>query len=256
MPVTPAECLRLAGTAPILFQRQGGQWWPVAVTDPDACLASPLSRNWRWRGSYVPYMLRVLPFVRRGGANDDGTPVRGLAAWSVEESLLQARDTHGAPFLDGAGQVSTAMGGVLKELKSAERELREMSRSLSLLTRVSLLAPLPIVFRLQGTSASTASLYAVDVEKLQKLETHWLGALASGQPSPLELAIASVFSMRLLGGYFLSRSAADLDVWLGQVMRVVVNRDPKALPKAPEVPAGRVTYALDESAILDFSALR
>lgn len=122
VPIVLGEHEQVAASLPILFVQTGAGPWPVALTrltgTGTGALVSP---SGRWRGSYVPSILRVHPF---GAARDETGDIRLL----VDESSGLVTDApEDEPFFDADGTPAPALAkviGFFRERTAAETRTR------------------------------------------------------------------------------------------------------------------------------------
>lgn len=62
VPLAAAEIARVAQALPVVFHKVGARWQAVAVMGPVKGANVHVSREGKWRTSFVPALLRVYPF--------------------------------------------------------------------------------------------------------------------------------------------------------------------------------------------------
>lgn len=122
VPIVLGEHEQVAASLPIFFVKTGSGLWPMALTrltERGACAL--ISPGGRWRGSYVPSILRVHPFAARPA--EAGDPVLLVD----EASGLVTEDPSDEAFFAAGGAPSPALSqvdGFFRERAAAEGRTR------------------------------------------------------------------------------------------------------------------------------------
>ena len=122
VPLINTEILRVAREYPIAFAQETEAWHPVAyLGDVDGASNRFVGADGGWIARYVPFWLRVYPFVR------DGDAVLVI----LDPALVGVAGAHA--FTDEAGALSSAAQDVSRQLLKADLgapALREASGAL------------------------------------------------------------------------------------------------------------------------------
>jgi hypothetical protein len=251
VPVVASELFSAAHELPLLFARSDQAWTVVGVV-ADASLRRPLiAPTGAWDGDYAPLLLRIHPFRRSA---DD-------TSWEIDPVGLVDAPQPGKRFLEG-GRPTPDFLRVIAVLNEADAGRATLARCASALEDAGLLVPLATGFDLPRLSPTLASLFCVDAPRLARSPAAKLGSLAEGTPAPLEVAIASIYSLRHLDGRFATGEGSDLE----SRMATLIQRSAAAAPAATEaVPPQDALkrksarkaegFSLDASITLDFSNL-
>lgn len=254
IPLIASELHNVAHVVPVLFARGGSEWRVVGVAADPALRRSSLDEADRWHGDYAPFCLRIHPF-RLG---PDGE------RWEVAPEKVVGAPGRGRPFFLPDGTRAPEFAKVVQMLADADRGRATLAAAAARLADAGLLGPVPLLFDLEALSPVLAGLFAVDAGRLVAIPAADLAALAGGSPSPLDLALASVFSLRLLRGHYGAQGTAAFE---DRVEALIAGarrpgRDAGASAQssreAPVPPAAAVTlrgFSLDQSAGLDFAGL-
>ncbi|MEJ1935266.1 SapC family protein, partial [Nostoc sp. NIES-2111] len=201
VPLIASELYNVCHEVPVLFAK-GARGWDVVGIVTDPALRRPLvSPEGAWLGGYSPFLLRVHPF----------RPTPDDEAWEVDPvGLAQARE-RGRPFYLPDGTPAPEFVTIKAMLADASRGREVLKDHAARLEDAGLIAPVALTFVAETLSPGLASLFCVDALRLAEARPRLLAGLAAGSPSALDLAFASIYSMRLLRGHFDAAAAADLE---------------------------------------------
>jgi hypothetical protein len=123
VPLATAEISRVAQVLPVVFRKAEARWQAVAVMGPIEGVNVFVSREGKWRTSFVPALLRVYPFKLTGAGElalwEDYLP-EPLAAEGVQP--FYKRDDV-APWLQ---QTQTFLKTVHTGISAAHRSLEQL----------------------------------------------------------------------------------------------------------------------------------
>lgn len=161
VPLATAEIARVAQALPVLFSKAGECWQPVAVMGPVKGTNVHVSREGKWRTSFVPALLRVYPF-RLDEAGE-------LGLW--EGYSPEPLAAEGAQPFYKEGVLAPWLQQTVKFLKTVHAGVGTVHRSLSKLEEAGALTPweVPGIERPQPDRALTG-LYAIETKGFETLE--------------------------------------------------------------------------------------
>lgn len=205
-----------------------------AIVD-DRCHQYPLvGRAGDWQGAYQPVELRCFPFRLKpgisGGSADDIEVAVKPAELAAERSIPLRQP--------GGSAASPELAAIVKDLKLSHDNRFRLSSVLDLLTVSGVLS------RVAADELEQLSVHAVDVARLDALDSRTLVALTRSSLMPIEVAVAMAYSQRLL--------RADL-------RRALHERPLESGAEAPEQPnlllLGTGGYELDDSELYSYDWL-
>lgn len=161
VPLAAAEIARVAQVLPVLFYKAGGRWQAVAVMGPVKGANVHVSREGKWRTSFVPALLRVYPF-RLDGAGE-------LSLW--EGYSPEHLAAEGAQPFYKEGALAPWLQQTVKFLKTVHLGIGTVHRSLSKLEEAGALIPweVPGIETPQPEHALTG-LYAIEAKGFETLD--------------------------------------------------------------------------------------
>ncbi len=222
VPLISTEVYGICNEMPILFSKQDDGWQVVGVLN-DAALRQPLiDGEGRWTGDYSPFLLRIHPF-RRTPSGD---------AWEVAPENVLSEPGRGKPFFGQGGEPTDEFARIKSMLAESDEGRATLSRRAMVLEAAGLLTPFATGFVVKTLSQALAPLFCVDGVRLAKASPALLARLIDGAPSSLDLAFASVHSMRLLDGTYPDRAAADLETRIASLIDQSLKTAAKAAPEA------------------------
>lgn len=161
VPLAAAEISRVAQALPVVFQKADDRWQAVAVMGPVEGANVHVSREGKWRTSFVPALLRVYPFCL------DGAGELGLWDGYTPEPLA----SEGVQPFYKEGALAPWLQQTVKFLKTAHLGVGTVHRSLSKLEEASALTPweVPGIETPQPEHALTG-LYAIEAKGFETLD--------------------------------------------------------------------------------------
>jgi hypothetical protein len=244
VPLIASELYNVCHEVPVLFAKSVRGWDVVGVVTDPALRRSLVSRDGAWLGGYSPFLLRIHPF----------RPAPDGEAWEVDPvGLAQARE-RGRPFYLPDGSPAPEFVTIKAMLADAAKGRAELRDHAARLERAGLITPVPMAFVAETMSQGLAALFCVDALRMVEAQPRLLASLAAGSPSALDLAFASIYSMRLLKGHYDAAALTDLEGRIADLMKGGAVPAPDVVPAAP--PAAVTTgFALDRSDTLDYARL-
>jgi len=161
VPLATAEIPRVAQALPVLFRKVEGRWQAMAVMGPVKGANVYVSREGKWRASFVPALLRVFPF-RLDSAG-------GLSFWEGYNPEPLAADGVERFYTDG--DLTPRLQHTLKFLKTVHAGVAAAHRVLEGLEAADVLTPweVPGIETPQPERALTG-LYTIDAKRFEALE--------------------------------------------------------------------------------------
>lgn len=245
VPLIASELYNVCHEVPVLFAKGERGWDVVGILSDAALRRVPIAPNGAWRGGYSPFLLRIHPFRR---TSDD-------LAWELDPAGLDP--ARGRPFFDADGSEEPEYRKVKQMLADADRGRAVLAAQAKALGRAGLLVPLALAFAMDPMTSALAPLFCVDALRLAELQAERLAGFATGSPSALDLAFASIYSMRLLRGHFDAKAVADLEARIADLMASgAAALAPPERPVAPEPRLPHVgSFSLDRSESFDYREL-
>ena len=162
VPLAVAEIARVAQVLPVLFRKVDDRWQAVAVMGPIEGANVFVSREGKWRTSFVPALLRVYPFKL--------TEAGELALWEGYQPELLAADGV-QPFYE-AGMLASRLQQTLVFLKTLHSGIAAVQPVLELLEASGLLIrwEVPAIETPQPMSA-LQGLYILEEKRSEKQDT-------------------------------------------------------------------------------------
>ena len=161
VPLATAEIARVAQVLPVVFREAENRWEAVAVMGPIEGANVFVSREGKWRTSFVPALLRVYPFKLTGAGE--------LALWEGYEPEPLAAE--GAQPFYKEDALAPRLQQTQKFLKTVHTGIGAAHRSLERLETAEVLTPweVPGIETPQPERALTG-LYAIDAKRFEALE--------------------------------------------------------------------------------------
>ena len=161
VPLAAAEISRVAQVLPVVFRKAEDRWQAVAVMGPISGANVFVSREGKWRTSFVPALLRVYPFKLTGAGE--------LALWEgFQPDPLAAEDVQ--PFYEDDA-LAPRLQQTQSFLKTVHTGIGAAHRSLEQLEAADVLTPweVPGIETPQPERALTG-LYGIDATRLEALD--------------------------------------------------------------------------------------
>jgi hypothetical protein len=160
VPLAATEISRVAQSLPVLFGHRAGRWQAVAVLGPVQGANVHVTREGKWRASFVPALLKVYPFR----LDDDGQ----LALWAGYEPFPLASDGV-QPFHEDGG-LEPRLQQALKLLRAVHTGMGAVHPVLERLYNAGALTPweMPGIESPQAERA-LKGLYAIDTVRFEAL---------------------------------------------------------------------------------------
>lgn len=161
VPLAAAEIARVAQALPVLFYKLGARWQAVAVMGPVKGANVHVSREGKWRTSFVPALLRVYPFHLDGAGELslwDGYSPEPLAAEGAQPFY---KEDALAPWLQQT----------MKFLKTVHTGVGTVHRSLTILEEAGALTPWEVPgIETPRPERALTGLYAIEAKGFETLE--------------------------------------------------------------------------------------
>lgn len=176
VPLIHTELLRAARDYPIaMAPTEDGRWHPVAyLADAAGVRNRFVDENGRWHASYVPFWLRVYPFVREAGSY----------AVAFDPTFVGVGGEHA---FETSGALSEAVADVVRQLGRAETGREALESACSALVAEGVARPL-------AEGSQTGALAFVSPERPAEIigarMSEWLALRAIA----VEIAVAAAFS--------------------------------------------------------------
>ncbi|MFO1151931.1 MAG: SapC family protein [Alsobacter sp.] len=249
VPLIASELTNIAHEMPVLFAKTEASWSVVGLL-ADPCLRHPLlGPGGEWNGGYSPFHLRIHPFQ----------PVAAGLGWECDPARLVSAPGRGRPFFLEDGQRAPEYAKVLEMLADADRGAQTLTRLSDVLAASGLLVPLALAFELAVVTPTASALFCVDALRLARLSPADLARLVAGSPSALDLAFASVYSLRVVNGAYASPSERDLDARIAALIHDAQEAVHDTPPAVEGDHAGEPVllrgFSLDQSSSIDFAGL-
>ena len=161
VPLAAAEIARVSQVLPVVFRKAEGCWQAVAVMGPIEGANVFVSREGKWRASFVPALLRVYPFKLTGAGE--------LALWEgYQPDPLAAEGTQ--PFYED-GALAAKLRQTQTFLKTVHKGIGAAHRTMERLEAADVLTPweMPGIETPQPERALT-KLYIVDENCLRAID--------------------------------------------------------------------------------------
>jgi hypothetical protein len=190
VPLLGVEFAVAALELPIVFAGEGDAICAAVVLGMRSQENAFLGEHAAWKGRYVPAFLRRYPFVYAT------TPDSDRYTLCIDEAYPGLnREGRGERLFDAAGKPTPYVEGVLRFVKSFAVQFQRSQAFCQQLQRLEVLEPMQAQARLpDGRELSLSGFRSVSRERLRRLPTDTLGALAAGDE--LELVHAHLLSLR------------------------------------------------------------
>jgi hypothetical protein len=253
LPLIASELANVCHEVPVLFDKGTAGWRVEGVISDQNLRRVLLGPRGDWKGGYAPFHLRIHPF--RLAITQSG--------WEVHESVLDASSPSGHAFFLADGSRSAAYDRTLATLANADRGREILSRLARALEQAGLLVPLALAFELETVTPPLSGLFCIDAPRLSALPGRELAQLAEGAPSAIDLACASIYSLRLLRGSYVGHSAEALDARIADLIRGAAEEQPDSVssprrrsPGEPREDGVQLAgFGLDQSFSIDFGGV-
>jgi len=195
LPVSPTELHLASLYFPIAVRFDDGKPSLGLILQPQYLKYPAIDPSGKWQGGYQPIALRCFPF-QSGEIGAD--PLGDILIASDSCHLVAA---GGTPLVDRRGEPSP----LIREIHRLFRLLREgrehFADALDQLLIANLLVPLDIAETHQPAPGAPP-FYVVDGSRFLEVDKRALGAMARHRFTALDIAVACLFSQRLLRDKF------------------------------------------------------
>jgi hypothetical protein len=198
IPLAESEFHLAAHFVPIAFNLDPQGPAVGALLDAEYQLHPLVSEEGKWLRGYQPLALRCLPFRFSNVVSDDP-----LEALEVCSDLGLTSSLSGTPILGPDGRLTRSLAATHRSLIKIRNTRRKLLAAVDHLIMANLLMPL----RNRSASASGddgTRLYIVDGDRFHKTSARILAAMARQRFWSVDLAMACLFSQRLLKPEFRS----------------------------------------------------
>lgn len=194
VPLVAQELPSALASMALALVKKGEGFVPVAVTGVQPGVNVYLDAEGRWRGNYVPALLRAWPFSL--GRTEAGERV--LCIDEASGTVLPAEaQPGGVAFFDEAGQVSEPISRILSFLGALETQRLVTQRICETLQQLGLIQPWDILLKgPQGQAQKIDGLYRIDEARLNALSD--AAFLALRKAGGLPFAYCLLLSMHQL----------------------------------------------------------
>ncbi len=244
VPVVPGELAKVAASYPIVFGRFAEEQ-PLAVCavmSLEADRNAFVGENGRWRGSYVPSILRRYPFALvRAPKQDESEEGEKLAVClDADSPLLSEGGDEGQPLFDENGEKSEFFEQTLQFLTKLQTQQQRLNQVTEILAETDILEPItvsrpPSVKEDDESWKPLRGVMRVDETKLNQLDDETF----------LRLRKSGVLSLVYL-------SLATTAQWERLRNMHMLTRDPEALKAAAGKNVDQIDLETDEDFVLSF----
>lgn len=234
-PIADTELLHLSHYCPVVVRLTDHGPRVRILLDPGMLAAEPVDKHGRWRPGYSPIALRTLPFW----PGDEPTEIH------VAPELFAGVAEEGFPLRDRSGKPSEQFKIMIASIDRLRQGMRRLDEAAKLLFAVDLLAPL--VVERAGEVAVETGYYSVSIERFRRLAPQQVAVLSVEACLPLDLAVACIFSRRLVARHVVLRVEKNID---GEL--VETNSGQWSEPVDPF----EMNLKLDSSQLFSFDQLR
>jgi hypothetical protein len=238
IPIGDTEFHLTAHFLPIVFNLDPQAPAVGALLAPEYQLHPLVSPEGKWLRGYQPLALRCLPFRFTNVASDDP-----LETMEVCADLGLTSTISGTPILEPDGRLPRPVAAIHRSLVKIRNARRRLAAAIDHLLMADLLVPLP-----SGSDSGKegeAPFYIVDGERLYNTNARALSAMARHRFLSIDLAMASLFSKRLLKPDFRAVAAPA--------------ESPAGVPKEPQTELAALglnaNLALDDTALFSSNDL-
>jgi len=161
VPLATAEFARVAQMLPVVFRKAEDRWQAVAVMGPIEGVNVFVSREGKWRASFVPALLRVYPFKLTGAGE--------LALW--EGYQLEPLAAEGAQPFYKDGDLAPWLQQTQTFLKTVQTGIGAAHRVLERLETAEVLTPWEVPgIETPHPERALTGLYAIDAGLFEALD--------------------------------------------------------------------------------------
>jgi hypothetical protein len=185
-PVGDSEILHLSHYCPILVVPSPDGPRVALLLDRTLSRSDPIGRDGRWRPPYCPMALRCLPFW----------PGKSDRDIEIAIDLVLDHPEASIPLHEESGEPSVAFAAVVTLIERLQQGMRRLASAAKLLAAADLLVPL--VIDEPGAAAIDTGYLTVSPPRIAGLKPHQAAALSLDRCLPIDLAMACLFSQRLL----------------------------------------------------------
>lgn len=192
-PIADTELLHLSHYCPVVVRLTDQGPRVRILLDPEMLASEPVDKQGRWRPGYSPIALRTLPFW----------PGDEPAEIHVAPELFAASAEDGFPLRDRFGKPSEQFRIMIASIDRLRQGMQRLDEAAKLLFAVDILAPL--IIERAGEAPAETGYFSVSVEKFRKLQPQQVAVLSIDHCQPLDLAVACIFSRRLIARHVVLR---------------------------------------------------
>lgn len=198
-PIADTELLHLSHYCPVVVRltEQGPR--VRIVLDPELLASEPVDAHGRWRPGYSPIALRTLPFW----------PGEQPSEVHVAPELFADTDEGSFPLRDRSGKPSEQFRAIIASIDRLQQGMQRLDEAAKLLFAIDLLAPL-IIERV-GEAPVETGYFSASIEKFRSLAPQQVAVLSIDQCLALDLAVACIFSRRLVARHVVLRIERNID---------------------------------------------
>jgi hypothetical protein len=198
-PIADTELLHLSHYCPVVIGLTADGPRVRILLDPQMVVAAPVDKNGRWRPGYSPIALRTLPFW----------PGEESAEIQIAPELFAVSDNDGFSFCDRSGRPSEQFAVMIASIDRLRQGMQRLDQAAKLLLAVELLTPL--VVNRSGELPAEIEYFSVSIEKFRSLAATQVAVLSADHCLSLDLAVACMFSRRLLARHVGLRADKSID---------------------------------------------
>lgn len=231
--VTAAEYLKAVHQAPVFFRHVAKKWQAVLLTRRRFVRKRVVSDDGEWKSEYIPILVRIRPVVWDDERGEFATEPKGRGAASPVPVDPELRTL----------------------LDRIERDWDLMAQAIERLDIAGLLIPVQMGFAFRLTEKLPPDLFMVDPAKFVSLPSEWLAALVSGSLTSLDIAIGSLYSMRLADGAFFLGGEGEFEARLAVWASSPLEAERAAAREQRQGQLPPVHFQIDATEMLDFSTV-
>lgn len=198
-PIADTELLHLSHYCPIVIRLTDQGPRVRILLDPEMLAAEPVDKQGRWRPGYSPIALRTLPFW----------PGDEPAEIHVAPELFADTAEDGFPLRDRSGKPSEQFKIMIASIDRLRQGMQRLDEAAKLLFAVDLLAPL--IIERAGEAPVETGYFSASIEKFRRLAPQQVAVLSIDRCLPLDLAVACIFSRRLVARHVVLRVERNID---------------------------------------------
>jgi hypothetical protein len=199
MPIADTELLHLSHYCPVVIRLTDQGPRVRILLDRDMLAAEPVDKQGRWRPGYSPIALRTLPFW----------PGEEPAEIHVAPELFADSAEDGFPLCDRSGKPSEQFATMIASIDRLRLGMQRLDEAAKLLFAVDLLAPL--VIEQPGEAPVETGYFSASVERFRALTAQQVAVLSIDRCLALDLAVACIFSRRLVARHVVLRAEKIID---------------------------------------------